>query len=109
MGCKQSKADPTLYVLVTGKDFVVLVVYVDNIVLLVNVLLAVSRFIIYFKKHFEIRILEKIGKILGMTVEDRRSEVWFQNKPFIESLLKVFGMAECISVATPLIAVLNLN
>lgn len=35
MGCVRSEADPTLYLLKTGDDFAFLVVYVDDVCLLV--------------------------------------------------------------------------
>lgn len=101
--------DLNLYAMITGKDFIVLVIDADNIVLLGQVQPAVGRFIPYFKKHLEIWISEIIDKVLGMNVEDNGSGVRLHNKRIIERPLKEFWMVECKPVATPLPADLSFN
>jgi len=109
IGCVPSEADPTLYVLKREEYFVLLVVYVDDILLVSNSERGFEEIIWHFEKRFEIRIMKVVEKFLGFTVEDNGETVKIHNAPMVERLLNHFKMRDCKGASTPLACGVNLS
>lgn len=101
-GFEQSMADPTLYVWKDGKEFVIVVVYVDDIPLFGSSNGAIDKVVEHFKQHFEVRVDEHITKFLGFTIDDNGDSLKMHNSPMIKRLLDHFNMTDCNAAKTPL-------
>lgn len=107
MRCEKSEADLFLYSNCKEAGFVFLIVYVDDMVRVGNSQSAVDRIISNFKERFEIVVSQKIGKFLGITVEDRCSNLKLHNEPMVNLAFEFSKMEECKSAMTLLPAGLN--
>lgn len=85
MGC-ESDADPILYTLRDGERFVFLVVYVDDIVLILNKHSGIDYIVAKFSNTFEIWVSKTIERFLGLSIEDDGHVVKLHNKPMVESV-----------------------
>lgn len=65
MGGNRRKADLTLPLLCNGKNFVLLVVYVDNVMLIRNLQSTIEKGIEKFSKSFEVGISRKMTGFFG--------------------------------------------
>ncbi len=74
MGFKRCVSDHCLYVRWNGKDIMLLVLYVDDIVIAGSDLAEVERVKADFKKRFEMKDLGELRHYLGMTIERNGSE-----------------------------------
>lgn len=101
-GFQQFKADPTLYVWNRGEAFVMIVVYVDDIMISGDSDETLDLVVDYFKGSFEVRVDSKIEKFFEFSVQDSGSTVKLHNAPMIRRLLKAFKMQHCKQANTPL-------
>jgi hypothetical protein len=74
MGFKRCVSDHCLYVRWNGKDIMLLVLYVDDIVIAGSDLAEVEMVKADFKKRFEMKDLGELRHYLGMTIERNGSE-----------------------------------
>ena len=111
-GYRKSDADNCIFVKSVKNDdgfirFVILAVYVDDIIPVSNHIEMLNAEKDMLCKHFEMTDQSEIHFILGMTIKrDRESKTLFINQEkYIESILDRFGMAECKAISTPLEAI----
>lgn len=109
LGCTKSDADQNLYLLKSQKGFVILLVYVDDIVLLSSSKACKEKVIEAFEREFEMRVADRIDKFLGITIEDNGDTVKMHNAPMVDRILKYFNMTDCRAATTPLPAGLDLS
>lgn len=93
-GCVPCVADPTLYVLINYGSFVFFVVYVDDVLLFAEQGIVFQSVIVQFKRHFEIRMFQRIDKFLVFSVGDDGTFIKVHNKPMVERLLTHFNMPD---------------
>ena len=109
-GYRKGNADSCIYVKsIKNEDgfisFVILAVYVENIIPFSNDIDMLSAEKKLLCKHFEMTDQGETHSILGMTFKrDRENRTLFINQQkYLESMLKRFGTADCKPVATPLV------
>lgn len=107
-GFVQSRADPTLYLKKNGKSFIILVIYVDDVLIFSDEQIQIDKIIDHFERDFEIRKSKPIERFLGVTIEDEGNEVRMHNEPMIMRMLKSFNMENANPSATPLPSNLDL-
>ena len=108
-GFKMSGADTCLYVKtvkdVNGKiNFVILALFVDDILLMSNSTDMVARAKESLSKRFKISDQGEVHSILGMLIQrDRKERTLTISQPkYLEGVLKRFKMENCEQVSTPL-------
>ena len=102
-GYTKCSADSCLYIKFDGESFVIMAVYVDDIIPVSNdieLLQAEKRAIC---QQFEMVDNGEIEYFLGMFIKrDRESRTLSISQPnYVESVLAKFGMSDCKPVATP--------
>lgn len=107
-GFEQSKADPTLYVWAENGSFVMIVVYVDDILMSSNSNKSINCLINYFKGSFEVRVESNVQTFLGFSVQDCGKSIELYNASMITRMLKAYRMQDCKPVETPLFQGLDL-
>ena len=104
IGLKKSYADPNIYVLKNDMLYLIIALYVDDLILVSNKL----RFLLTTKadlsKSFDMKDLGELHYILGLQViRDRPCRMLYLNQAkYIRSILQRYGMEDCKSLATPL-------
>lgn len=104
IGFVRSRHDPCVYVLKNKSDYVLLAVFVDDIVVSGS-----SEKIVYQVKQqiaLNIEVVDKgpVDYFLGMeiNVDKSKKQIQIHQKQFIQNLLENYNMANCRKVSTPL-------
>ena len=108
-GYRKSNADNCIYVKSIKNDdgfisFVILAVYVDDIIPISNDIDMLNAEKDLLCKRFEMTDQGEIHFVLGMTIKrDRENKTMFINQQkYLESVLDRFGMANCKPISTPI-------
>ncbi|KAJ0528553.1 putative RNA-directed DNA polymerase [Helianthus annuus] len=101
-GFVQSKCDHSMYVLAKQKVFVILLVYVDDIVVTGNSVDEVSKIKGILNSNFQIKDLGKLKYFLGIEVLYNESGVCLNQRKYCLELLSAFGYLACKPINTPI-------
>ncbi|KAJ0824197.1 putative RNA-directed DNA polymerase [Helianthus annuus] len=101
-GFVQSKCDHSMYVLSKNKVFVVLLVYVDDIVVTGNSIDEVSKIKAILNSNFQIKDLGKLKYFLGIEVLYNKSGICLNQRKYCLELLSEFGYLACKPINTPI-------
>jgi len=103
LGFSKSSADPNLYFKVVENQPLILVLYVDDLFLTGE-----ERQITWCKKkltaEFEMKDLGLMHYFLGLEVWQKPNEILLSQGKYAVDILKRFGMMNCRSVSTPMVA-----
>lgn len=97
---ERSYANPTLFVEHENELFVLLLVYVDDVMIFGSSDDLIGEVVDRFKAQFEIRVKPEIEKFLDVFVVDKKEAVKFCNQPMTRMFLKLCGMSDCETVKT---------
>ncbi|KXJ83029.1 hypothetical protein RP20_CCG009471 [Aedes albopictus] len=104
LGFERSVNDPCLYIRGTGKDQVVLVLYVDDVLIV-----SPSEKLIYtvkacLAKKFEMTDVGEVRNFLGMKIDRNKEKkiMCISQRRYLESLLSRFQMEDCSPISTPM-------
>ena len=94
---KENIVDQCMYHKINGSKFILLVLYVDNIMLAssdIGLLHETKRF---FSNNFEVKDLGNASFVLGIHIYQYRSHGIFglSQKTYIDKVLSRFGMKDC--------------
>ncbi|KAJ0609721.1 putative RNA-directed DNA polymerase [Helianthus annuus] len=101
-GFVQSKCDHSMYVLAKNEVFVVLLVYVDDIVVTGNSIDEVDKVKAILNLNFQIKDLGKLKYFLGIEVLYNKSGVCLNQRKYCLELLSEFGYLACKPINTPI-------
>ncbi|KAJ0431247.1 putative RNA-directed DNA polymerase [Helianthus annuus] len=101
-GFVQSKCDHSMYVLSKNKVFVVLLVYMDDIVVTGNSIDEVSKIKAILNSNFQIKDLGKLKYFLGIEVLYNKSGICLNQRKYCLELLSEFGYLACKPINTPI-------
>lgn len=107
-GFKQRLNDYSLFVYSNDKSVVVLLMYVDDIILLIYIILTcnniseIENVKAFLKTWFLIKDLGKVKYFIGIEVIDINNEICLIQSNYCLGLLHVFGMLACKLVRIPL-------
>ncbi|KAL0554294.1 hypothetical protein IC582_008212 [Cucumis melo] len=105
-GFKRSANEPTLYVKNGGiNDFIIVCLYVDDIIYTSSSKSLVAEFKSYMKNKFEMTDLDLLHFILGLEVCQTDGGIFISQKKYAKDLLKKFGMINC----KPATTLMNVN
>ncbi|GJS36032.1 putative RNA-directed DNA polymerase [Tanacetum coccineum] len=101
-GFKQSKSDYSLFTKSEKGSFIVLLVYVDDIIVTGNNVDSIESFKKFLKTKFQIKDLGKLKYFLGIEVVDTNKGVCLSQRKYCLDLLSEFGLLACKPSAIPL-------
>ncbi|KAJ0772240.1 putative RNA-directed DNA polymerase [Helianthus annuus] len=101
-GFVQSKCDHSMYVLARNGVFIVLLVYVDDIVVTGNNIDEVDKIKVVLNSNFQIKDLGKLKYFLGIEVLYNKSGVCLNQRKYCLELLSEFGYLACKPIKTPI-------
>jgi len=102
-GFTPSKADPCVYVYNKDGVFIVIVLYVDDLVIAGNNKAAINDFKTAISKRFKMKDLGALKWILGMEIKHDmvQKKLEISQTAYIDKVLEKFGMKDCNTVGTP--------
>lgn len=103
-GLKRSHADPNIYVLRTSNGFIIIALYVDDLIIVCNNAELLLKTKNHLATRFEMKDLGEIHYILDMQVTRNRENciISLNQQKYLENILQRFGMKDCKTLATPL-------
>nr|GEX06234.1 ribonuclease H-like domain-containing protein [Tanacetum cinerariifolium] len=108
-GFVQYKFDYSLFTKNDDKVFIILLVYVDDIVVTRNNLNEIEKFKQFIKSKFQIKDLGKLKYFLGIEVLDNKDGICLSQRKYCLKLLHEFGLLAAKHVDTPLLKNATLN
>ncbi|KAJ9542648.1 hypothetical protein OSB04_029154 [Centaurea solstitialis] len=101
-GFERSKNEPTLYVKKRGTDFLVLCLYVDDMIYMGSCESIVAEFKSSVMEKFEISDLGLLHYFLGLKVNQCVDGIFISQHKYAVDLLKRFNMLDCNPTSTPM-------
>lgn len=98
----QSISDYSLFTKESQSCFLVLLVYVDDIVLTGNNLTEINKVKDYLKSNFRIKDIGKLNFFLGIEVLDSGDGICMSQRKYCLELLNDFGYLGCKPISTPM-------
>ncbi|GJV58954.1 ribonuclease H-like domain-containing protein, partial [Tanacetum coccineum] len=89
--------------------FLVLLVYVDDIIITNNSVSEIEKFKVYLKSKFMIKDLGKLKYFLGIEVVDVEKGICLNQRKYVLDLLFEYGMLACKPAKTPLVSKLVIS
>ena len=102
LGFRKSLSETTLYIKGDDVNFIVVSVYVDNLLVTGSNVELVDKFKEDMKMVFEMTDLGEMTYFLGMEIKQKEEEVFISQKKYAKEILKKFRMDDCKSVDTPM-------
>jgi hypothetical protein len=95
--------DAAVYTRGVGDEYLVIGVYVDDLIIMGASLNLVEEVKAQFSAEFEMTDLGEVDRVLGIKIERDRSNGWLKmhQLKFAEDVLKRFNMQNCFGVANP--------
>ncbi|KAH9681306.1 hypothetical protein KPL71_026926 [Citrus sinensis] len=101
-GFDRSSSEPSLYVKKEGTDFLIVCLYVDDLIYCGTSLKMVQEFKKSMLDEFEMTDLGLMKYFLGIQVKQPRGKIFFCQEKYVEDLLKKFHMFKCKPAPTPM-------
>jgi hypothetical protein len=101
LGFAEAKSDTSLFVFHRGSDTVYLLLYVDDIILIVSSTELLRRTIFALQQEFAMKDLGSIHHFLGITVERRPDKLFLHQRTYTLGILKRAVMTDCKLCSTP--------
>ncbi|CAH9095067.1 unnamed protein product [Cuscuta epithymum] len=101
-GFQKSDNEPTLYVKKEGMEFLVVCLYVDDIILFSSSQSMLTSFKDSMTNQFEMTDLGMLQYFLGLEVKQGKEGTFLCQKRYALNLLKRFHMEACETIATPM-------
>jgi hypothetical protein len=101
-GYKQLEADPCIYIWHTHNDFVIITVWVDNLLIFAMSVKLKNKVISNVKEEWEITDLGEPSKIIGIEITCTEDSITISLSKYIDSILFKEGLRQASLVSTPL-------
>ena len=101
-GFTQASADHSLFLYFNDTSFTALLVYVDDIVLTGNDIMAINRITIFLDQTFKIKDLGTLKFFLGMEVARSQQGIHLCQRKYVLDILSDSGMLACRPASTPM-------
>ncbi|XP_022865913.1 uncharacterized protein LOC111385730 [Olea europaea var. sylvestris] len=103
-GFHRSPNEPSLYVKKQDHDFLIVCIYVDDLIYTGTNIRLVEDFKRKMMNEFEMTDLGVMKYFLAIQVKQSKGEIFISQEKYTEDLLKKFHMENCKSVSTPMAA-----
>jgi hypothetical protein len=101
--------DKTLFTLNHGTDFLLVQIYVDDIIFGGSSHTLVSRFLKMMESEFQMSMMGELTFFLGIQVKQMKQGTFVHQAKYTKDLMKKFNMAELKPVCTPMSSVASLG
>ena len=100
----RSNVDHCVYYKQVGNDFIYVVLYVDDMLLVGNNMDVIKEVKMQLSSKFDMKDLGAASLILGMEIKRNRADrkLWLNQRKYIETILHRFNMQECKPVKVPI-------
>ncbi|XP_047326610.1 uncharacterized mitochondrial protein AtMg00810-like [Impatiens glandulifera] len=99
-GFNRSTSESSLYVKTIDKDFLIVCLYVDDLIYFGTNKAMVEEFKNQMMKEFEMTDLGLMKYFLGIQVKQSPGRIFLSQEKYIEDLLKKFNMSQCKPLST---------
>lgn len=96
------KVDKTIFILRHGNDFLLVQIYVDDIIFGGSSHALVSSFYETMSREFEMNMMEELNYFLGLQIKQCKEGTFIHQMKYTKYLLKRFEMGDCKPIATPM-------
>ena len=97
-----ASADHSLYVRMTDKGIVAVVIYVDDLIVGGDSLEEIEYVKSLVKKKFDMKDLGVLRYFLGIEIIRTPDGIWLSQKQYVLDMLSKYGMADCKPLSVPL-------
>ncbi|RYE20331.1 MAG: hypothetical protein EOP45_11235, partial [Sphingobacteriaceae bacterium] len=103
-GFKENIVDRCIYLKISGSKFIILVLYVDDILLATNDLGLLRQTKEFLSKNFEMKDMGEASYVIGIEISRDRSQGWLglSQKAYINKVLERFKMDKCSAGIVPI-------
>jgi hypothetical protein len=108
-GYLMGSGDKTLFTLKHGTDFLVVQVYVDDIIFGGSSHTLVSRFQEMMENEFQMSMLGELTFFLGIKVKQMKEGIFIHQAKYTKKLMNKFNMVEVNHVSTPMSMIVALD
>jgi hypothetical protein len=102
-GFDKCPSESTMYKKVVGSYFIILFLYVDDLIFMGTSFSLVKEFKEAMKSEFEMSDLGEMQYFLGMQIKQTVAGISIGQSKYVEDLLKRFNMQGCKPVSTPIV------
>ena len=100
---KRGKIDNNLYIKIEGNDFLIVLVYVDDIIFRRNNASSVQWFSFAMQSEFEISMIGELSFFLGLQITQRSEGIFLSQEKYLREMLKRFQMEDSTPMSTPMV------
>jgi hypothetical protein len=108
-GYVMGSVDKTLFTLNHGTDFLLVQIYVDDIIFSGSSHTLVSRFQEMMESEFQMSMMGELNFFLGIQVKQTKQGTFMHPAKYMKDLIKKFNMAELKSMSTPMSSAMSLG
>jgi hypothetical protein len=101
-GYVMESVDKTLFTLNHGTDFLLVQIYVDDIIFGGSSHTLVSRFQEMIESEFQMSMMGELTVFLSIQVKQMKQGIFVHQTKYMKDLMKKFNMAELKTVSTPM-------
>ncbi len=101
IGFKQSLADPCMYVKHDGKNIVIILIWVDDILVASSSTSMLDNVKVMLSKKFKMKDLGVISRFLGIDFKVKPGNITMSQESYLKKVLERFGMADCKPKSLP--------
>jgi hypothetical protein len=108
-GYVMGSVDKTLFTLKHGTDFLLVQIYVDDIIFDGSSHTLVSRFQEMMENEFQMSMMGELTFFLGIQLKQTKEGIFIHQAKYMKDLMKKINMAELKPVSTPMIMAMALD
>jgi hypothetical protein len=108
-GCIMGSVDKTLFILNHGTDFLLVQIYVDDIIFGGSSHSIVSRFQEMMESEFQMSMMGELTFFLGIQAKQMKQGTFMHQAKYTKDLMKKFNMSELKPVSTPMSSAASLG
>ena len=103
-GFKENIVDRCIYQKISGRKFILLVLYVDDILIAANDLCILRETKDFLSENFEMKDMGEASYVIGIEIFRKRSEgiIGLSQKAYINKILEKFNMSKCSPGVVPI-------
>ena len=100
---KQCTADPCIFVTDEEADLTINAVYVDDLIVIAKTPETIKKIKESLAARFKMKDLGKLHYCLGISIQhdEERGSLWMDQRQYIQSLLKRYGLSQAKTATTP--------
>eukprot|EP00253_Pinus_taeda_P012864 PITA_12864 len=108
-GFSKGLANNNLYINIDNDNFLILVVYVDDIIFGNNEEAVSQNFASVMQKEFEMSLLGELTYFLGLQIQQNKDDIFLSQTKYLKQILKKYVMEDSKPVCTPMVTGCSLS